>query len=394
MERIYRRNLAILMYVLIALGGIVVDIIVPSLPSIQTALTINESLTQWAFTAAILGFGLGQIAAGFIVDAFGRKVPMLVGCFVLLVALFAAANASSILILVTLRLVQGLAVSLVAVGGRAAIKDMFHGEEYLRAVNWITISFALGLTLSPFVGGYLESHFGWSTVFYALMGWVALGGLLLLAFFKDSHTRTRLNVSFVKGSLSEIIGNARFRRVAIICGILYSILPAFNTVAPFLVQGTLGHTPIFYGKIALFLGACWLAGNFCNRVFFSVAAEQKVKISASFAVVAVTLGIAYQWYFGLSLLAFVLPVAVVIVALGVLFPLFLGQALSPFPHLAGIANALVFSACWLCTALISFIASSLSSSSALPLLSMYAVLLLTMVLIYRLGREQFSKPQR
>ncbi|WP_390203773.1 MFS transporter [Vibrio comitans] len=387
MERTYRRNLAILMYILIALGGIVVDIIVPSLPSIKAALATNESLTQWAFTTAILGFGLGQIAAGFIVDAFGRKKPMLVGCLVLVVALFAAANASSISALVALRLIQGLAVSLVAVGGRAAIKDMFHGEEYLRAVNWITISFALGLTLSPFVGGYLESHFGWSMVFYALMGWVALGGVLLLLFYKDSHTRTRFNMSFVKGSLSEIIGNPDFRRVAIICGILYSILPAFNTVAPFLVQGTLGHTPVFYGKIALFLGACWLVGNLCNRLFFSVAAETKVKISVSFSIVAVALGIAYQYYFGLSLVAFVVPVAIVIVALGVLFPLFLGQALSPFPHLAGIANALVFSACWLCTALVSFVASSLSSSTALPLLIMYATLLLAMALIYRQGRR-------
>ncbi|OBT12064.1 hypothetical protein A9264_02650 [Vibrio sp. UCD-FRSSP16_10] len=387
MTRSAKQNLAVLMYVLIALGGIVVDIIVPSLPSIQAAFSTNQSLTQWAFTAAILGFGLGQIVAGFVVDAMGRKAPMLMGCAVLIIALFASAVAPSIESLVALRLVQGLAVSFVAVGGRAAIKDMFHGQEYLRAVNWITISFALGLTLSPFVGSYLESHFGWSMVFYALLGWVTIGAILLLIFFTDNHQKTEISARFITGSLLEILGNQSFRKIAIICGILYSILPAFNTVAPFLVQTTLGHTFIFYGRIALLLGACWLVGNLANRLFFSVSANLKINVSMTLSLAAVIIGAGYQWYFGLNLVAFVVPVAVVVTALGVLFPLFLGQALVPFSHLAGIANALVFSVCWLCTAFISFIASGLSSVSAQPLLLMYAVLLSVAVVIHKLKEK-------
>ncbi|GAD79439.1 putative drug resistance transporter [Vibrio ezurae NBRC 102218] len=275
MDGTSKRNLAVLMYVLVSLGGIVVDIIVPSLPSIQVALASNEALTQWAFSAAILGFGIGQIVAGFVVDAFGRKIPMLMGCIVLIFALFLSAIAPNIDILIGLRLLQGLAVSFVAVGGRAAIKDLFDGEEYLRAVNWITISFALGLTLSPFIGGYIDAHFGWSMVFYALTVWVAIGAGLLLFMFTDTHRRTRFSAHFVTRSFSEIVGNVTFRRVALICGILYSILPAFNTVAPFLIQTTLGHSPIFYGHIALLLGASWLVGNIANRFFFKVPAEKK-----------------------------------------------------------------------------------------------------------------------
>ncbi|WP_119006022.1 MFS transporter [Vibrio halioticoli] len=386
MDGTSKRNLAVLMYVLVSLGGIVVDIIVPSLPSIQAALASNEALTQWVFSAAILGFGVGQIIAGFVVDAFGRKMPMLIGCIVLILALFISAIAPSIDTLIGLRLLQGLAVSFIAVGGRAAIKDLFDGEEYLRAVNWITISFALGLTLSPFIGGYIDAHFGWNMVFYALMVWVAMGTGLLLFMFTDTHRRTRFSAHFVTRSFSEIVGNATFRRVALICGILYSILPAFNTVAPFLIQTTLGHTPIFYGHVALLLGASWLVGNIANRFFFKVPAEKKIRLSMLLSLISVACGLFYQTLFGLNLLALVIPVALVVMALGVLFPLCLGQALAPFTHLAGIANALVFSACWLCTALVSFLASGLSSISAIPLLLMYAILLSAVALIFKFKR--------
>ncbi len=104
------------------------------------------------------------------------------------------------------------------------------------------------------------------------------------------------------------------------------------------------------------------------------------------SLLSVGCGLLYQAIFGLNLLALVVPVALVIMALGVLFPLCLGQALAPFTHLAGIANALVFSACWLCTAVVSFLASGLSSISAIPLLLMYAILLTTVALIFRFKR--------
>ncbi|GAM62411.1 hypothetical protein JCM19232_5375 [Vibrio ishigakensis] len=384
MNPVKQRNTAILMYLLISLGGIVVDIIVPSLPSIQRALLSNETATQWAFTMAMLGFGFGQIAAGFVVDAFGRKMPMLLGALCLTFSLLLSAVVPDIEALIALRLVQGLAVSLVAVGGRAVIKDLYDGEEYLKAVNWITISFALGITLSPFVGGYIEENFGWQMVFTGLTAWVSLGAVLLAFFFTETHTNHQpLNTETIKGNLSEIVLNRGFQRTAIICGVFYAILPAFNTVSPFIIQETLGYGPVFYGHIALVLGAAWLAGNMANRATFSIPAKSKTTLCLLVSLFALALGIGYQTIQGLSLYAFIAPVAVIIFSLGMLFPLYLGKALAPFHHIAGIANAIVFSGCWLCTALISFLASSLPLNSALPLMILYSALLLLVVRLTR-----------
>ncbi|MFH0262768.1 MFS transporter [Vibrio barjaei] len=377
-----RNNLAILMYLLISLGGIVVDIVVPSLPSIRTEFSASETVTQWSFTAAMLGFGLGQLVAGFIVDAYGRKTPMLIGVFLLVTALLLSIISPNIYSLIVLRLLEGLAVSFVCVGGRAVIKDMYHGAEYLKAVNWITISFAMGITLSPFVGGHLESMFGWQSIFIALAIWVALGGVFLWLFFSETmQVAQPLRGEQIRSNLTEIVLNRNFQRTAIICGVFYSILPAFNTVGPFIIQSRLGYSPVFYGNIALALGACWLLGNLANRFLFSISAERKTNVAITASLAALMIGMSFQYIYGLNLLAFLLPVAVIIVSLGMLFPLYLGKALLPFPHIAGVANAIVFSGSWLCTALISFVASTLPVGSAFPLLGLYFVLLVLVVVI-------------
>ncbi|WP_153445781.1 MFS transporter [Vibrio algicola] len=366
----------LLMYMLVAFGGIMVDIIVPSLPSMRSALGASETMTQWAFTAAMLGFGLGQLIAGFVVDAYGRKKPMLIGGMVLVVSLMLTMMMSSMQAVIGLRLLQGLSVSFVCVGGRAVVKDLFHGDAYLKAINWLTISFAMGITLSPFVGGYIETLFGWQMVFIFLAVWVSIGCVLLWLFFEETHlNREPLHLSTMKANLSDILLNKNFQYIALACGIFYSILPTFNTVSSFLIQETLGYSPVFYGYLALALGGCWLIGNITNHFLFHITAMRKTVVSLGLSLLAVLLGIGYQFEFGLNIYAFIAPIGLIIFSLGMLFPLYLGHALGPFSHIAGIANALVFSVCWLCTALISLLASSLPLDSGIPLMAMYLVLI-------------------
>lgn len=372
--------IAILMYFLVSLGGIVVDIIVPSLPHIQNAFSTSETLIQWSFTAAMLGFGFGQMVAGFIVDAYGRKIPMVLGALCLVIALILPLFAPNIETLIMWRLLQGLAVSFVCVGGRAVVKDIYDGAQYLKAVNWITISFAMGITLSPFIGGYIESLYGWKGVFTILAAWVSLGLILLWFTFTETHKeRHPLRKTSMVSNLSELLLNHSFQRIAIICGIFYSILPAFNTVSPFIIQTTLGYSAVQYGYIALLLGACWLAGNIANRLAFNISWQLKTTLSLATSLVAIALSVLYQAIFGLQIVAYIVPVGIIIFSLGMLFPLYLGKALLPFNHIAGIANATVFSGSWLVTAFISFMAALLPLSSAIALMLMFALLLVLVI---------------
>ncbi|MCL9780868.1 MFS transporter, partial [Vibrio sp. S4M6] len=371
------RFIPVLMYFVIAFGGIVVDIIVPSLPAIQKAFSSSETMIQWAFAAAMIGFGVGQFLAGFVVDAYGRKKPMLIGSALLVIFLLLTVIAPSVQYVILFRFIQGVSVSFISVGGRAVIKDIYSGDAYLKAINWMTISFALGITMSPFVGAYLLALFNWQTIFVSLAVCVFIGLLLVMTYFKETHTNYQpLRYERIKSNASEMLSSRSFVISAVICGIFYSILPAFNTVSPFLIQTKLGYSPVYYGYIALFLAVCWLLGNITNRVLFQVSASRKTMVSLVVSFVVTLASVIYMQLIGMTLAIFIAPVAVIIYTLGMLFPLYLGRALAPFNHIAGIANATVFSGCWIATALVSLIASSLPSSSAEPLLIMYLILIL------------------
>ncbi|WP_095498259.1 MFS transporter [Paraferrimonas haliotis] len=379
-----RRNLAILMYQMIALGGIVVDIIVPALPDIQRAMSTNPAHIQWAFAAAMFGFSLGQIVAGFIVDRFGRKTPMVIGAVSLSASLLLAAFTPSIDVLIAIRFIQGLAVSLVAVGGRATIRDIYQGQAYLKAVNWITISFAVGITFSPLIGGYIDNHFGWSAIFVSLALWVAIGSVLMIVFFKETlPVRQSLKWQQVQQTSKQVLLNKAFLTTALLCGIFYSVLPVFNTYSPFLVQKTLGYSAVAYGYLALLLGCSWLLGNVVNRFTLHIPIQRKVIASMTVSILALVIGIDYQVSNGLTLEAFVAPMAVLIFSLGMLFPLFLATGLAPFKHNAGVANAFLFALCWGTTAVFSAVVPLFPHNNPAALMLFFILLLIISIQLSR-----------
>src|SRR5882724_7405582 len=62
-----------------ALGPLSTDMYLPALPTISRELGATMSQTQLTLSAGILGLSLGQVLAGPISDALGRRWPLLVG---------------------------------------------------------------------------------------------------------------------------------------------------------------------------------------------------------------------------------------------------------------------------------------------------------------------------
>ena len=84
----------VLMALLMALGALGIDAMLPVLPTIAHSLGGGESNSQqWIITAYLLGFGLAQIIYGSLADRYGRKPVLLVGLTIFTLASIAAAFA-------------------------------------------------------------------------------------------------------------------------------------------------------------------------------------------------------------------------------------------------------------------------------------------------------------
>ncbi|MBI5346078.1 MAG: MFS transporter [Chlamydiae bacterium] len=55
------------------LGGIGIDLYVPSLPTIKNEFNVDHSLVQFTITTYLLGYAIGQLFLGILSDSFGRK---------------------------------------------------------------------------------------------------------------------------------------------------------------------------------------------------------------------------------------------------------------------------------------------------------------------------------
>ena len=74
-----RLRLVLVLGALIALGPFTIDMYLPALPTISTDLLTSSATVQLTLTGTLLGLALGQLLIGPLSDRFGRRMPLLAG---------------------------------------------------------------------------------------------------------------------------------------------------------------------------------------------------------------------------------------------------------------------------------------------------------------------------
>src|SRR4051794_25365314 len=126
------RRLLVLLGLLSAMGAFALDMYLPALPRLSDDFGVDASLGQLTLTACLAGLAVGQLVAGPLSDAFGRRPPLLAGTAVYVVTSLACAFAPSIGPLVALRFVQGAGAACGMVIGRAIVRDLHDGTVAAR----------------------------------------------------------------------------------------------------------------------------------------------------------------------------------------------------------------------------------------------------------------------
>jgi EmrB/QacA subfamily drug resistance transporter len=146
-----------------------VSIVNVALPSIAAGLHAGDSSLQWVVSGYALAFGLVLVAGGRIGDARGRRPTLVLGLAVFTLASAACGAATSPLMLVVARLVQGLGGGLVTPQNSGLIQSLFRGQERGRAFGLFGSVVGISTAIGPLVGGLLiqlggAAH-GWRWIF-------------------------------------------------------------------------------------------------------------------------------------------------------------------------------------------------------------------------------------
>jgi DHA1 family bicyclomycin/chloramphenicol resistance-like MFS transporter len=246
-----RRQIVVLA-ALAAFGPLSLDSYLPGLPSLTRDLHATASAGQLTITACMLGLGVGQLIAGPLSDARGRRGTLLTGIVAYSVASAACALAPSVAFLVIARLVEGMAGGFGIVIGRAIVRDLTGGVTAAR-----TFALLMGIggvvpVCAPLIGGQLLLVTSWRGVFILL---AALGIPLVIATaailpetleLTDRHTG---GLRSTVGTFGGLVRDRSYSPYALAFALSFASMFAYIAGSSFVLEDIYGISPQLFSLI-------------------------------------------------------------------------------------------------------------------------------------------------
>ncbi|GAA2477016.1 Bcr/CflA family drug resistance efflux transporter [Winogradskya humida] len=163
-----RFRIVLVLGFLTALGPLTIDMYLPSLPTISTDLHASAAAVQLTLTGTLIGLAFGQLLVGPLSDAVGRRVPLLAGIAVHILASVLCVIAPNLAMLGALRVLQGLGAAAAAVIATAMVRDLFDGMAAARLFSRLMLVVGVAPILAPTIGGLVLNWTSWRGVFVVL----------------------------------------------------------------------------------------------------------------------------------------------------------------------------------------------------------------------------------
>jgi len=151
-----------------------------ALPSIGEEFAMGAVLLSWVATSFLLAAAMFLVPIGRIADIHGRKRVFTYGIIIFIVSSILCAVSMSATMLICFRVLQGIGSAMIFGTGVAILTSVFPVGERGRALGINVAAVYIGLSLGPFIGGFLTQYFGWRSIFVATvpLGLIVISVLL------------------------------------------------------------------------------------------------------------------------------------------------------------------------------------------------------------------------
>src|SRR6185437_4656455 len=295
------------------LAGITFDLHAPSLPAIANYYHAGFSDVKNTITISLFGFAIGCLLFGILLDTFGRRPIIMLGLFTYTIASFFAIFCATINELLFVRFMQGFAVASVSVGCRTIILDSFTDHKFRVAMLYASLAYGIGPIIAPFIGGYLQHHFGWKANFIAY-GITSLVVMLIFFIYVAESQKNAQPFSWqgIIKDHKDILWHKAFFPAVIIIGLCQVQLLVYTTTGAFLIENVLNKSAIVYGNSALIISSGYLIGTLINRGLIKHFPTHSL-IIISFVILGsgILLQFYYAFFCNMNLTNIVIPIMII-----------------------------------------------------------------------------------
>jgi DHA1 family bicyclomycin/chloramphenicol resistance-like MFS transporter len=268
-----RFRIVLVLGFLTALGPLTIDMYLPSLPTISTDLHASAAAVQLTLTGTLIGLAFGQLLVGPLSDAVGRRMPLLAGIAVHVLASVLCVIAPNLAMLGTLRVLQGLGAAAAAVVATAMVRDLFDGLAAARLFSRLMLVVGVAPILAPTIGGLVLSWTSWRGVFVVLT--VVGAGIMTVAaiVLPETLPTTRRRNGGVLGTLSDygrLFTDRVYVGLILVAGLAMAALFAYVSGSSYVFQDGYGMSEqqfalVFAGGAVGLIGATQLNVRLLRR---------------------------------------------------------------------------------------------------------------------------------
>lgn len=235
-----------------------VSTILPALPDIQKAFSLNTTQVGIILTVFTLpGVFLAPIA-GVIVDKYGRKSILIPSLLLFGFSGVACIFAPSFTVLLILRVIQGVGLSALNLLTNILITDMYIGRERTKMLGYNAMVIGFGTGFMPFIGGIL-AEFDWRLTF--LVSGIAIPTAIVSLFIQYKPIAKITSLKTYYQEAKKAIASMR---------VVYLLLLAFGTFL--IVYGPIAtYYPLFTAQ-QFHLSPFWIGLTYSAFAFTTAIA--------------------------------------------------------------------------------------------------------------------------
>lgn len=322
-----------------------IDMYLPAFPRI--AADFNSTIEKVALSVStyFLGFALGQIIYGPLLDRFGRKPPLYAGLLLYIVATVGCFTSSGIESLWVMRFMQALGGCVASVAAMAMVRDFFPVEKSASVISLLVLILGTSPLLAPTLGSFIVVWWGWRFVFIMLAVITFIILAVVFFFLPEGHlpdkTISLKPLPIIKG-FKEVLTNPKFYVFALAGSFSFSGLFVYVAHSPAIFMNHFHLSEKWYGGVFALLSVGFIGGSQLNHILTKDFSNRQILTTALLvqAIIAVLFlaGSYYNWY---GLTAVIVLLFVLLSCCGITYPNAAALCMAPFSKNAGTASSLL-----------------------------------------------------
>lgn len=335
----------ILIALLMSIIAISIDALLPALGIIRQDLGIIEAnKAQLIISAIFLGMAIGQLIAGPLSDATGRKKILYLGVSLFLVGSLICLFAKDLNTLLLGRFIQGLGVSGPYVSAMSVVRDQYVGAQMAKIMSIVMLIFMGVPAVAPSLGQGIMLIADWRSIFIFYVGYALLITLWIFLRLEETLPKEK-RIAFSTGSFiagfKEVLTNRVTTGYTLSMGLFFGGLIGYlnSSQQIFQVQFNTGKLfTVYFGLLALLFGAASLGNSF---VVEKMGMRKIAGLAVRGMMISSAIFLGLHYLTDIHLWMFLIFAGAIFFCFGFIFGNINAIAMEPMGHVAGIAAAII-----------------------------------------------------